>query len=91
MSKLSRFLLPFTVIVASIIISIIMGSFYFKNEELKQKREECKSLSVGLMRQWNNIVGITYNELAHECYVIYKDPKTGDIKESPLDFMSTSK
>ena len=61
-------------------------------EELKLKQDECEALSTGVIKKWNNVMGVTYdNGLWKECVVTFTDPKTGEIKTSPLRFMQTSK
>lgn len=61
-------------------------------EELKLKQDECKTLSSGVMKKWNNVMGVTYdNDAWKECVVTYTDPKTGEVKTSPLRFMEDTK
>jgi len=61
-------------------------------EDLKLKQDECKSLSAGVIKRWSNVMGVTYdNEFWKECVVTYTDPKTGEVKTSPLRFMETTK
>lgn len=61
-------------------------------EELQLKQAECKSLSAGVMKEWNNVVGVTYdNAFWKECVVTYTDTKTGKIETSPLRLMKTVK
>ena len=61
-------------------------------EELKLKQDECNALSAGVMKKWNNVMGVTYdNDFWKECVVTYTDTKTGKIKTSPLRFMQTNK
>ena len=55
---------------------------------LKSKRDECESLSVGVRKKWNNVMGVTYDsELWQQCVVTFTDTKTGEVKTSPLSFM----
>jgi len=61
-------------------------------EDLKVKQEECKSLSPGVTKRWNNIIGVTYDNVYwEECVVTYTDPETGSINTSPLRLMQTTK
>lgn len=61
-------------------------------EDLKLKQDECKSLSAGVMKKWNNVMGVTYdNDFWKECVVTYTDTKTGKIEISPLRLMQTNK
>jgi hypothetical protein len=60
-------------------------------EKLKLKQDECKALSAGVMKKWNNVMGVTYDDdLWKECVVTYTDTKTGEIKVSPLSSMKTN-
>ncbi len=55
-------------------------------EQLKQK--ECESLSDGVKKRWNNVMGVTYDGgLWKECVVTYTDTETGEVEVSPLRFM----
>ena len=61
-------------------------------ESLKLKQDECKALSAGVMKKWDNVMGVTYdNEVWQECVVTYTDTKTGEIETSPLSSMQTTK
>lgn len=61
-------------------------------EALQLKQDECKSLSAGVMKKWNNVMGVTYdNDFWKECVVTYTDTKTGEIEVSPLRLMQTNK
>lgn len=61
-----------------------------KQEELKMKQNECESLSSGVMKKWNNVMGVTYDNIVwDECVVTYTDTKTGEVKTSPLSSMKT--
>lgn len=60
-------------------------------EDLKLKQDECKALSSGVMKEWNNVVGVTYDDFWKECVVTYTDTKTGEIETSPLRLMKTVK
>ncbi len=63
-----------------------------KNLELENKMKECESLSPGVMKKWNNVMGVTYDDkLWEECVVTYTDTKTGEIRTSPLRLMQESK
>jgi uncharacterized membrane protein YciS (DUF1049 family) len=58
-------------------------------EDLKLKQDECKSLSVGVTKKWNNVIGVTYdNDFWKQCVVTYTDHETGEIKKTPLKLMS---
>ncbi|HRY37073.1 MAG TPA: hypothetical protein P5230_04380 [Candidatus Magasanikbacteria bacterium] len=60
-------------------------------EELKLKQENCKSLSSGVMKKWNNVMGVTYdNDFWKECVVTYTDTETGEVNTSPLSAMKDS-
>jgi hypothetical protein len=40
------------------------------------------------MKKWNNVIGVTYdNDIWKDCVVTYTDPKTGEVKTSPLKSM----
>lgn len=61
-------------------------------EDLKLKQDECKALSAGVMKKWNNVMGVTYDDKVwHDCVVTYTDPETGGIKISPLKLMGATK
>ena len=61
-------------------------------EDLKLKQDECKTLSAGVIKKWNNVMGVTYdNNFWEECIVTYTDTKTGEIETSPLRFMKDTK
>ena len=61
-------------------------------EEISLKQKECESLSVGVARKWNNVMGVTYDEkLWKECVVTFTDTKTGEIQVLPLRLMQTAK
>jgi nitrogen fixation-related uncharacterized protein len=61
-------------------------------EELKLKQKECESLSAGVIKKWNNVMGVTYdNDVWKACVVTYTDTKTGEVETSPLEFMQNSK
>jgi len=61
-------------------------------EDLKLKQGECKALSAGVTKKWNNVMGVTYdNDLWKECVVTYTDTKTGEVTTSPLRFMKDTK
>ena len=62
----------------------------FKNtlDQLKLKQDECETLSTGVKKKWNNVVGVKYDDdFWKECVVIYTDTKTGEIETSPLRLM----
>ena len=57
-------------------------------EELKLKQDECKALSAGVTKKWNNVMGVTYdNDFWEECVVTYTDTETGEVETSPLRLM----
>lgn len=61
-------------------------------EELKLKQDECKALSSGVMKKWNNVMGVTYDgDIWKECVVTYTDPETGQVEKSPLSLMENTK
>lgn len=63
-----------------------------KIQELLLKQKECESLSGGVMKKWNNVMGVTYDEkLWEECIVTYTNTKTGEVESSPLRLMQTNK
>lgn len=67
-----------------------------QNRLLQVKRSECEALTSGLKNQWNNVVGVTYREGFWEyddgeCWVTYKDTKTGAIETAPLSSMEDVK
>lgn len=62
-----------------------------KRAELKFKQDECIALSSGVKQRWNNVVGVSYDELWKDCVVTYSDTKTGEITTSPLKFMKDTK
>ncbi len=64
----------------------------WRQEDLKLKQAECNALSAGVMKKWSNVMGVTYdNDIWKECIVTYTDPKTGEIKTTPLRFMQDTK
>jgi len=117
LKKLNKLSLPITLI----IVSLILGGFYYANqvnkqksiekqqqiklqddrqqqevkntlETLKLKQDECKALSAGVIKKWNNVMGVTFdNDLWKECVVTYTDEKTGEVEISPLRFMKDIK
>ena len=61
-------------------------------QELLLKQKECESLSVGVKKQWNNVMGVTYDDgFWKDCVVTYSDTETGEIQTSPLKYMKTNK
>lgn len=58
-----------------------------ERQDLLMNQNECKSLSVGVMKKWNNVMGVTYSELWGECEVTYTDNKTGQVRTSLLSSM----
>ncbi|MFA6428698.1 MAG: hypothetical protein WCW02_04145 [Candidatus Buchananbacteria bacterium] len=63
-----------------------------KRAELKLKQDECESLSDGVRKRWNNIIGVTYDsEFWKDCIVTYTDTKTGEVQTSPLKFMQDTR
>lgn len=59
-------------------------------DKLEAHQSECASLSKGVMQQWNNVMGVTYdNDFWKECVVTYTDDETGEIQTSPLSSMKT--
>lgn len=88
--------IPLAIIIGSFFIA---SSFYFiqiqkqksieNQQEIKNKREECESLSSGVRDQWGNVMGVTYDDTLDECVVTYTDHETGEVKTSPLNSMST--
>ena len=106
MEKLNKLSLPATIIIASLILGGFFYAIQVNKqrsiesqqettnalEKLKLKQDECKALSAGVMKKWNNVMGVTYdNGLWKECVVTYTDTKTGEIQTTPLRFMQTSK
>jgi len=106
LEKLNQLLLPIVIIIASIILGgFFYASQVNKQrsidhqqeaenalENLKLKQDECKALSAGVMKKWNNVIGVTYdNGFWKECIVTYTNTETGKIETSPLRFMETSK
>jgi len=60
--------------------------------EIKTKTDKCEALSAGLVKRWNNVVGVTYDRDSwDECVVTYIDKKTGDMTTSPLSWMEEIK
>ena len=62
-----------------------------KQQELSFKQKECEALSDGVMRKWNNVMGVTYNEAWGECVVTFTDLTTGEVETSALSSMKTVK
>lgn len=64
-------------------------------EELKLKQQECESYLTGLMKKWDNIIGIKYEppifDIGGGCEVTYIDSKTGEMNTSPLEWLQESK
>jgi hypothetical protein len=60
-------------------------------EELKLKQQECESYLTGLMKKWDNIIGIKYEPYIYstggKCEVTYIDSKTGEMNTSPLEWL----
>jgi hypothetical protein len=69
----------------------IEGQQRIENERqrLILKQKECESLSDGVKKKWNNVMGVTYSELWFECVVTYTDQDTGEVRTSPLSTMTT--
>ena len=55
--------------------------------ETKAGQDKCKALSSGVKENWNNVMGVTYDDFWKECMVTFTDTKTGEIKVSPLKNM----
>ena len=108
MDRINKLILPS----ALIIVSLILGVFFYASqvnkqksiekqqevsnalEDLKLKQDECKTLSLGVVKKWSNVIGVTYDNeslFIKECVVTYTDTKTGEIKTTPLRFMQTTK
>jgi len=63
-----------------------------EKQDLLLKQNECESLSVGVMKKWNNVMGVTYDkDFWGKCVVTYTDTKTGEVKTTPLEYMQTTK
>lgn len=59
-------------------------------DEISSKQRECELLSKGVMEQWNNVMGVFYDEILwKECVVTYTDTETGEVLTSPLSLMKT--
>lgn len=59
-----------------------------EQSDLQAKQKECQSLSSGVIRKWNNVMGVTYDkELWRECVVTYTNTETGEVEMSPLRLM----
>jgi len=97
MKKLNKFLLLATIIIAS----LILGGFFYasqvnkqksieRQQQIKIKQDDCKSLSAGVMKQWGNVMGVTYDDFWKECVVTYTDTETGKVKTAPLSHMKTT-
>lgn len=59
-------------------------------DELALQQQKCESLSKGVMQQWNNIMGVTYDDTWGECVAIYTDVNTGKVETAPLSAMENS-
>jgi uncharacterized protein YpmB len=104
MLKISNSLgISISVIVASIVLSGSLYMIQVNKQEsielqqaeqikldaLKLKQNECASLAPGVMKKWNNVMGVTYDEkLWEDCVVTYVDSETGEVEVSPLNSMS---
>lgn len=96
---MNKFSLSATIIIAS----LILGGFFYgsqvnkqrsieRQQEIKNAQNECKALSKGVMEEWYNVMGVTYdNDLWKECVVTFTDTKTGEVKIFPLRLMETIK
>ncbi len=62
-----------------------------ERKDLQSKQDACEALSVGVRAEWNNVMGVTYDEFWQECVATYTDPDTGEVMTSPLSSMSTIK
>ena len=60
-----------------------------EQSELSVKQDECESLSSGVKKKWDNVMGVTYDNgfWGGECVVTYVDTKTGEVRTSPLSSM----
>lgn len=105
MNKTNK-LLPATIIIASLILGGFFYASQINKQEsierqqkaenaledLKLKQDECKALSAGVMKKWNNVMGVTYDKSQwRECVVTYTDTKTGEVVTTPLRFMQEEK
>ncbi len=74
----------------AITISIVSNTYeratIEHRQELERNVEMCNLLSDGVKNQWNNIIGVTYNELWDECWVTYIN-KDGKVEDAPLSSM----
>ena len=63
-----------------------------RQQELINNQKECEALAGGVMDQWSNVVGVTYDDnFWNECIVTYTDTETGEISTAPLSSMKTIK
>ena len=63
-----------------------------EQSELLAKQKECESLSSGVMRKWNNVMGVTYDkDFWEECVVTFTNTETGEVETSPLRFMKDTR
>lgn len=106
MEKINKLSLPATILIASVILgwfyyqsqeskqkSIEKQQALENNrQELLLKKNECESLSGGVMKKWNNVMGVKYDEeIWKECVAIFTDLKTGEVTSFPLRLMKTAK
>lgn len=63
-----------------------------EQSEVFAKQKECESLSIGVMKKWNNVMGVTYdNDFWKECVVTYTNTETGEVETSPLKYMKDTR
>jgi hypothetical protein len=98
MDKINKLTLPTTIIIASLILGGFFYAAQVSEqksiekqqetsnalEELKLKQDECETLSAGARKQWNNVIGVTYDNDLKECILTQTDPDTGETETKPL-------
>lgn len=66
--------------------------FERKQSEISSKQKECEQLSAGVMKKWNNVMGVTYDsDFWEECVVTYTNTETGEVETGPLNLMQDSR
>jgi hypothetical protein len=102
---MQKYFIPTSIIVAGIIVGAFYSASQTDKlrelrdqqrrdrelEELKLKQDDCRALATGVMKKWNNVMGVTYDaDLRHECVVTFTDTETGEVMILPLRLMKTT-
>jgi len=60
-----------------------------RTARIEAEDEKCKALTAQLIKQWNNVIGVTYDDDLEDCAVTFIDQKTDAIETAPLHSMQT--